>query len=170
MIVYLLGFMGSGKSTAGKKLAGALGYKFFDLDDLIERERGISISEIFRTEGETSFRSTEADILRNTGNMTDTVISCGGGTPCFNDNIDYMNNSGVTVYLEMTPGQLSARLSGSAGVRPLVSGMEGDDLLNYISKTLSEREKYYKKAIITVKGFNLDISGLVKSVQKRFPA
>ncbi|TFH38284.1 MAG: shikimate kinase [Bacteroidia bacterium] len=168
MIIYLLGFMGSGKSTAGRKLAGALGYEFFDLDHLIERERGVSIGEIFRDEGEPSFRITEAAILRKTGAKQNTVIACGGGTPCFHDNMGYMNSQGLTVYLEMTPGQLMGRLSASVGNRPLISSLAGDDLLNYITGTLEEREQFYRKASLTVRGLSLDIQALVKSVQENF--
>jgi len=170
MIIYLLGFMGSGKSTAGKKLAAALEYKFIDLDELIEEEMGVTIREIFSNEGEPFFRARESEVLRRTGQMANTVIACGGGTPCYHGNMDYMNKAGLTVYLEMTPGQLMGRLSKSGDKRPLISSLKDDELVNYISKTLAEREPFYRKSNILVTGFDLNISKLVKSIRENLPS
>ena len=110
--IYIIGFMGSGKSTAGKKLASLMGWTFVDLDKKIEEFAGKSIPEIFAQDGETSFREIEAKILRSLNSLKNTVISTGGGTPCYSDNMEYMLDTGLTLYLKLTPGQLKSRLSG----------------------------------------------------------
>lgn len=166
MIIYLVGFMGSGKSTAGKKLAAALRYRFVDLDNMIEEETGLSIAAIFREKGEESFRISEMEILRMAGRLKDTVISCGGGTPCFHDNMEFMNSTGLTIYLEMTPVQLKSRLSSATSKRPLVESLEGDELMKYITDTLADREHYYLRSKIVIDGFSLDTAGLTKLVQE----
>jgi shikimate kinase len=159
-IVYIIGFMGSGKSTAGKKLASLLGWKFIDLDKSIEEYIGKSIPAIFSEEGEPFFRETEAKLLKNIESLSDTIISTGGGTPCYGDNMDFMLNTGLTVYLKLTPGQLKSRLAGSDGDRPLISNLKPEELLDFITKKLAEREKWYDRSELILKGIDLDISVL----------
>ncbi len=96
-IAYLIGYMGCGKSTAGRKLASSLGWEFLDLDEFIEREKSQSIDEIFMLSGEKTFRQYESDILRNLDIKADTVISVGGGTPCFSENMEYMKATGKII-------------------------------------------------------------------------
>ena len=112
--------MGSGKSTAGKKLAASLGWAFVDLDKKIEQSTGKTIKEIFAESGEAHFRELEAEMLKTMQTYNNTVISAGGGTPCHGNNMDFMLESGVTVYLKLTPGQLKSRLAGSLQERPLL--------------------------------------------------
>jgi shikimate kinase len=165
-IVYIIGFMGSGKSTAGRKLSSILGWSFIDLDNKIEENTGKTISEIFSQYGEDYFRKTEADILRNLKSNSDSVISTGGGTPCYNDNMDYMLETGLTIYLKLTPGQLKSRLSGSKGERPLIKGLDEESLMVFIHEKLDYREKWYNRAEIIIEGINPDINllqNLVKS-------
>src|SRR4030042_3928468 len=100
-LIYIIGFMGSGKSTAGKRLASALGWSFVDLDRKIEEFAGKTIPQIFSQDGEDYFRKIEADVLRSAGKLMKTVISTGGGTPCHGENMDFMVKTGVTVYLKM---------------------------------------------------------------------
>lgn len=164
--VYIIGFMGSGKSTAGKKLASLLGWSFIDLDKRIEKQAGKTIPEIFSQQGEDYFRNVEAEVLKNLISQTNTVISTGGGTPCHGDNMDHMLETGLTLYLKLTPGQLKSRLSESTGKRPLIKDLDEDSLLGFIEEKLALREKWYNRAEITVEGINLDISllhSLVKS-------
>jgi len=164
--VYIIGFMGSGKSTAGKKLASLLGWSFIDLDKRIEKQAGKTIPEIFSQQGEDYFRNVEAEVLKNLISQTNTVISTGGGTPCHGDNMDYMLETGLTLYLKLTPGQLKSRLSESTGKRPLIKDLDEDSLLGFIEEKLTLREKWYNRAEITVEGINLDIRllhSLVKS-------
>lgn len=162
--VYIIGFMGSGKSTAGKKLASVMGWQFIDLDKEIELKAGKPIKEIFSSDGEARFRTLESETLKGLSLKQNTVISCGGGTPCNSNNIDFMLLTGTVVYLEMTPGQLKSRLEGSKDSRPLIKDISPDELIDFISTKLSEREEYYRRASIIVKGISLDINLLAKKI------
>jgi shikimate kinase len=166
-IIYIIGFMGSGKTTAGKKLASLLGWKFIDLDKEIEEYTGKSIPEIFSANGEKYFREIETQLLRNLNSQSNTIISTGGGTPCHGNNMDFMIGAGLTIYLKLTPGQLKSRLSGSKGERPLIKDLEPDALQSYIEKKLADREKWYDRSDITVEGMDLDINALYSNVKKR---
>ena len=163
----MIGFMGSGKTTLGKKLASHLNWSFIDLDERIEQKAGMKISQIFASKGESYFRETESEVLKNLKTVTDTVISTGGGAPCFGENMDYMRRSGITVYLKMTPGQLKNRLLRSSKERPLLKNIPIDELEDYIEQKLSEREKCYSRAEIVFKRFEADISDLYLLVKKR---
>jgi len=163
--VYIIGFMGSGKSTAGKKLASILGWSFIDLDKKIEEQAGKTIPEIFSHQGEDYFRNVEAEVLKNLISQTKTVISTGGGTPCHGDNMDYMLETGLTLYLKLTPGQLKSRLSESTDKRPLIKDLDEDGLLGFVEEKLALREKWYNRAEIIVEGINLDISLLHSMVK-----
>jgi shikimate kinase len=167
MIVYMIGFMGSGKSTAGKKIALALDWNFVDLDKEIERQTGRLIHDIFAIEGEEYFRKIESDVLRNFSFGENTIISCGGGTPCFNANMDFMLKNGVTVYLKMDAEHLKSRLVNSHSIRPLIKNINKADLLCFISDSLKEREKWYNQSAIIVNGLNLDIISLKEIILKK---
>lgn len=162
--IYIIGFMGSGKTTAGKKLATAMGWSFIDLDNKIEEEAGKTIPELFSEYGEEYFRYTETNVLRRLKCQADTVISTGGGAPCHSDNMNFMLDTGLTIYLKLTPVQLCSRLSESDGERPLIKNMDHENLLEFIKEKLSVREEWYKLAAITVDGIDLDISALHSSV------
>lgn len=167
-LVYVIGFMGSGKSTAGKKLAALLDCPFIDLDRKIEETAGKSIPQIFSQDGEEAFRKTESVVLKNIRPLQGTIVSTGGGTPCHGDNMDFMLMNGLTVYLKMTPGQLAHRLMESTTVRPLIKDISDDDLPGYIEKVLKVREKWYNRAEIVIEGINLDINRLLSLVKKSF--
>jgi shikimate kinase len=164
-LIYIIGFMGSGKTTAGKKLASILGWSFIDLDKKIEEFTGNTIPELFSAYGEEHFRSVESEVLKSLGSHANTVISTGGGTPCHYDNMDYMIDTGLTIYLKLTPVQLKGRLNGSKEERPLIMNLDNGSLLGFIEEKLSVREKWYNRAEITVEGINLNIS-LLKSLIK----
>jgi shikimate kinase len=166
-IIYIIGFMGSGKTTAGRKLALLLGWKFIDLDKKIEEHTGKTIPEIFSARGEEYFREIETRLLRNLRSQTNTIISTGGGTPCHSDNMDFMNSTGLTIYLKLTPGQLKSRLSGSKGERPLIKDLEPHALQSFIEKKLADREKWYDKSDLTFDGMDLDINALLGNVRDR---
>lgn len=167
MLIYLLGFMGSGKSTIGRRLGSTLEMPFYDLDRLIELSEQSTVSQIFSEKGEEYFRQAETNILRQTAEAGVGVIACGGGTPCFHGNIEFMNQSGITVYLEMSVGQLYSRLRRSGDSRPLISGLEGDDLRDYIKLRLEERSGCYKEAKITIPGLDPDLAMLIRLVQEK---
>src|SRR3990167_8924111 len=110
MIIYLIGFMGSGKSSCGEKLAQELNIHFTDLDTELEKKTGLSVAELFTQKGEPWFREQEHSLLRQVSERDDQVIACGGGTPCFYDNMEFMNSHGITVYLKMSVKGLLERL------------------------------------------------------------
>jgi len=159
--------MGSGKSTTGKKLASLLGWSYIDLDSRIEKETGQTIPELFSRAGEEHFREIESDILKNLSYETNTVVSTGGGTPCNGDNMNYMIETGLTVYLKLTPGQLKSRLSESSTERPLIKGLDKEDLLDFIREKLAFREKWYNQAEIIIEGIDVDINSLNTIVKTR---
>ncbi len=165
MLIFLTGYMGSGKTTIGKKLASLMNYNFVDLDDRIEQETGRSIPELFQ-KGEHDFREIETMVLRSLSEAPNTVISTGGGTPCFNDNIAWMKSHGITIYIQMTAGSLFHRLSLSKKERPLLSGKSDVELMEYITDTLREREFFYQQSHYTVKGENLDAKTLLAEIEK----
>ena len=138
--------MGSGKTTVGRQLAMALGLQFYDLDWYIEMRYHKKVSEIFAEQGEEHFRDLEQRMLHEVAEFEDVVVSCGGGTPCYADNIQYMNQQAETVYLKATPEVLAMHLSMGRTVRPLILGKSGDDLLQYIKESLEVREPYYSQA------------------------
>src|SRR5690606_26622914 len=145
MRIFLIGFMGSGKTTLGAKLASKLGYPFIDLDKTIEEQAGMSIREYFQQYGENAFRELEKQVLQNTEYPENAVIATGGGAPCFFDNMDWMNRNGVTIYLSMTPKALANRLEKGKDERPLIKDLSPEGLIQYIASKLQERNTFYKQ-------------------------
>lgn len=147
MKIYLIGFMGCGKSTIAKVLSQKLSIKFVDLDHLIEIREGKSIGGLFESLGEEEFRRIEAKTLNQTLQISSLLISTGGGTPCFEGNIDTIVNSGKSIYLQLTPEKLAERLYSEKNHRPIIKSCENkEDLLDLIANKLKEREKFYKRA------------------------
>lgn len=162
MRIFLIGYMGSGKTTLGRKLAYNLQYQFIDLDEYIEKYERRKISQIFEEDGEDYFRKLERIYLNRVIDKEDIVISTGGGTPCFFDNMDQMNEYGKTIYINMHPKALLPRLLSSTSTRPLLVEKDEVEMLDYVSKTLRSREKYYHKAKRVVTGYNLTARKLEK--------
>lgn len=169
MKVYLIGFMGSGKSTFGRRMASRAGWDFTDLDTLIETREGRSVENIFREAGEDYFREVEARTLRQIAPDNNIVIACGGGTPCYRDNMEYMNNTGLTVYLKLNTATLFRRLANARKVRPLIKDMSRDELENYISTKLAEREINYNKSRIIIDGLKADPGKLIEIILSHPP-
>lgn len=162
--IYILGFMGSGKTTIGMKLAAHLNWSFIDLDRDIEERTGLTIPELFSRHGEAYFRRVESDMLKNLRTINRAVISTGGGAPCFGGNMEFMQETGLTIYLKLAPGQLRSRLSGTGQERPLIRNLNDEELLQFIEEKLAEREKWYSLAELTVDGFNPDITSIYSQV------
>lgn len=156
--------MGSGKTTAGKQLAKLLQYDFIDLDKEIEHAVKKSINQIFEEDGETHFREMEKQQLEKTLTYTATVISAGGGTPCFFDNMKLMNEHGITIYLQMNEKELYSRLKNVKQERPLLKGKTDDELLQFISEKLKEREVFYKKAKHIIRGLNVNVAEITRLI------
>lgn len=165
--LYIIGFMGSGKTTTGMKLAGLLGWPFMDLDQCIEKHTGQTIPEIFANHGEQWFRQVESEVLKSLRTVEKGVVSTGGGTPCYGDNMDYMLESGLTLYLKLTPGQLKSRLSRTNGERPLLRDLGEEGLLGFIEEKLAVREKWYNMAELNFNGFHTDIRLIYSEVRSR---
>lgn len=152
--IILLGYMGAGKTTIGKALAKELGIMFYDLDWYIESRMRRTVAQIFSDEGEEGFREIERNMLHEVAEFEDVVISCGGGTPCFYDNMEYMNAQGDTIYLQASPDVLAGHLRMGKVVRPLIAGKSDEELRQYIIESLKQREPYYTKAHHTL---NVDL-------------
>ena len=148
--IILIGYMGSGKTTVGRALAKELGLPFYDLDWYIESRMRKKVSQIFAEQGEEEFRRIERNMLHEVAEFEDVVISCGGGTPCFFDNIDYLNQQAQVVYLRCEPEVLHKHLLMGKGDRPLLKGKTPDELIEYIRQQLELREPYYTKARYTL--------------------
>ena len=153
--IFLIGFMGSGKSTLGSKLARRIGYHFIDMDQLIEETAEISIPAIFNEHGEEVFRKWEHDILLELCRREKLVISTGGGAPCHSRMMDLMNAHGTTIYIQLSPEALKDRLIRSRTERPLIKGKTEPELLDFITVLLEQREKFYNRAQHIVDGMNL---------------
>jgi len=161
MLFFLIGFMGSGKTTAGRMLAESLRYSFADLDQLIEEREGMPITEIFARKGEDCFRKAETEVLDSLIGRGRLVVACGGGTACFHDNMQKMKSAGLTLYLKVSPALLAKRLEAQHSTRPLVAGMQGDRLKNHIRKLLAGRESWYRQSHIIYDADNFDLQELL---------
>ena len=144
--IILIGYMGSGKTTVGRQLALALCRTFYDLDWYIEMRYHRTVAQLFAEKGEEGFRELERNMLHEAAEFEDIVLSCGGGTPCFFDNMDYIRSVGESVYLKATPEVLAQHLKMRKVERPLLQGKSEDELLDFIRTSLKEREPYYLKA------------------------
>lgn len=148
MRIFLIGFMGCGKTYSGKRLAARLGFPFIDLDDWIESNLQMTIGEIFLKKGEAAFRIIERDALREMLRFPEGVIACGGGAPCFFDNMAWMNAHGLTIYLDTPVSILSRRLAAEKARRPLIAEITENELEEFIEKKLQERTVFYEQATI----------------------
>ena len=148
--IILIGYMGSGKTTVGKALSKETGMMFYDLDWYIESRMRKTVSQIFAEKGEEGFRKIEYNMLHEVAEFEDVIISCGGGTPCFFDNIDYLNQQGDVVYLKATPETLYKHLLMAKIERPLLKDKTPEELIDYITEHLKERAPYYEKAHYTL--------------------
>lgn len=165
MNIYLIGFMGSGKSTIGRMLAKRLDYRFIDLDEEIERDAGCKISEIFAQHGEAHFRGLETDHLKRTTSLANVVLSTGGGAPCHDNNMELMNANGLTVYLKPDNKMLADRLMNSQGTRPLIANKTYNELLGFIEQTLTIRDSFYTKANVIIANPSRDVSKIVEIIK-----
>lgn len=164
--IYLIGFMGCGKSTLGKALAQAMGWQFADIDTMFEEKHSSTISDYFKTFGEDGFRLAERQMVADTFSMKGIVFATGGGAPCFFDNMAQMNENGLTVYLKLPPEALVKRLHNGKHGRPLVADKSDDEMLSFITQKLAEREPFYNQARLVVEddGY-LSVQGYVQLIR-----
>jgi shikimate kinase len=148
--IFLIGYMGAGKTTLGKAFSKQRNLSFIDLDHFIEERYRQTIPQIFEEKGEEGFREIERETLREVGEFEDAVISTGGGTPCFHGNMAYMNATGTTVYLKISVEELVKRTEPYRETRPVLKNRSGEELRRFIEISLSERSRYYEQAAIVL--------------------
>lgn len=153
--------MCSGKSSISRKVAARLGYEAFDTDDLFEEKYHICVQDFFEKYGEDYFRKFESEILKKTGEMHHVVVSTGGGTPCFFDNMQWMKENGSTIFVRVSPLTSFHRIMNAKRKRPLVNGKSEDELRQYVENHYNSRLPFYEQADFTVKGENLDIDEIM---------
>ena len=163
MNIVLIGYMGSGKSLIGSHLAKKIDYKFIDLDQYIEKNEACSISKIFENSGDIYFRKIETKyLIKCLSENNNIVLSLGGGTPCYNDNLIHINSTNNTsIYLKNKNVELSKRLYKSNNNRPLISAIKSEKkMIEFVSKHLFEREFFYNKANVTIDCYKKDIDAI----------
>ena len=165
-MLYLIGFMGVGKTTIGKQIAALNKVVFIDTDSQIEKETSKSIKEIFETDGEIAFRKLETDTIRSINRKS--VIACGGGLPAHNNNIEYLKHKGIVIYLKASTETLIKRLEKNKNKRPLISKLTNDKRLEFIRKILKEREKTYKQADYTIETDNKTVKEVLREINSLF--
>lgn len=162
--IFLVGFMGSGKTTIGKKIASATGKLFVDLDREIVAHIGMSIPEYFNKFGENNFRELECTFLKKQQGIN-AIVSTGGGTPCFYDNMQWITDNGIAIYLKHNPKSLWSRLIKSdVNKRPVLKGLNGEELLTFIETKLQERSPYYEKSQIKIDQLNTSIHEIIQLI------
>ena len=165
--IYLIGFMGSGKTTYGKQIARMLDYDFLDMDQWIIEQEGKTIPEIFAEDGEARFRELETAAIREMDQHQKVVIATGGGLPCHTDNMQKLKSSGLTIYLQLPPKALLSRLKVSKTKRPLLEGKSEEEMYATIQEMLREREPYYSQADMIIDGLERVNERVVNAIQRR---
>lgn len=160
--IFLIGYMGAGKTTVGKMLARRMGLSFIDLDCYIESRYLRTVGQLFDEKGEKAFREIERNLLREVAEFEDVLISTGGGTPCFYDNMEFINRSGESVYLKVSVEELLNRLEMCKHSRPLLRNKTREELRLFIAENLQKREPFYMKASVV---FEAEQMNTAKDVQ-----
>lgn len=164
MRIYLIGYMYSGKTTVGRKLADALGYDFLDLDQAIETRYHTTLPLFFKRYGEPMFRQVEMQILHDTSRMDNVVISTGGGTPCFGDNMQWINANGISIYLRLTEESIYKRMESSRKCRPTVMALPPEERKQFIHDQLSARLPIYQQARHTIVADGMDTKDIISTI------
>ena len=160
--IFLIGYMGTEKTTLGKLIAKEMNLSFIDLDAYIENRYHKSISDIFAEKGEEGFRKIEREMLEEVSGIENVIVATGGGAPCFFDNMEYMNRSGITVYLKSSVKILFSRLRLASSNRPIIKGKSDDELQEFIGINLQKREPFYSKASYTFDSDQLESRHQIK--------
>ncbi len=167
MRIYLIGYSASGKSFVGKQLATLIKFDFVDMDAAIEMEQGMSIAEVFAARGEKGFRSVEQAFLFTTSTLENTVIATGGGTPAHDDNMKWMKQHGITVFLNTGLGHLYQRLVADRAQRPRLMKLNDIELMEQIVEDLTIRKKFYKQAEITLSNELIAAPAIEAAIKKK---
>lgn len=165
--VFLIGFMGAGKTSIGKKLANSFGLMFLDVDSLLVEKHKMSINDFFKKYGENAFREEETRVLKEIiATYSEAIIAVGGGLPCFNENMTLINREGISIYLHRPAKELFARLRNKKEDRPLIKDLSDDELLTFIEDQLLEREQFYNQAHLKVGRDEQKLNLLKEMLQK----
>lgn len=159
--------MGAGKTTAARRLANRLGWEVVDTDDMFEEKYKISVCDFFNKYDEALYRKLESEVLKSTESLTHVVVSTGGGTACYFDNIDWMNQHGLTVFLRISEKAVVDRLVHAKRKRPLAIGKSEEELTDFVARHYTSRLPFYEKAQITVKSEDLDIERLTETIKEK---
>jgi len=166
MKIYLIGYMGSGKSTIGRQLASRLNFSFLDMDHFIEGKYDKTVPEIFRDEGEMNFRKKEQSCLQEISAMENVVVATGGGAPCFFDNMEVMNRTGCCVFLDVEPEELARRLIQANAIRPLLHEKPEEELIQTIEEMMQKRRPFYEKARYIISGNAITPDDVINKIAK----
>ena len=164
--IYIVGYMGAGKTTAARRLAQRLGWAVVDTDDLFEEKYKISVCDFFGKYDEPLYRKLESEVLKETETLDNVVVSTGGGTACYFDNMDWMNQHGLTVFLHISEQAVINRLLHAKRKRPLAVGKSEEELTAFVSQHYTSRKPFYELARITVKAEDLDVNGLMNTIKE----
>ena len=170
--VFLIGYMGCGKTTLGQALAREMGVPYIDLDWFIEQKSGMTIVEIFETLGETRFREIETEALLELAVMTDIVVGCGGGTPCHSGNMALMNQAGLTVWLTTSPERIAGRLTlpEEKCKRPKICDLSDDDVLPFVMDELEQRTPFYSQCQLQFDSTDIETATATRCTARKLAA
>ena len=170
--IFLIGYMGCGKTTLGEVLASQMGLQYIDLDEFIEQRQGMTITEIFDEMGENRFRELETEVLLDVAGMADVIIGCGGGTPCHGDNMELMNKAGTTVWLTTSPERITARLllPDQKAKRPKVASPPDEAVLSLVERELQARTPYYAQAQLQFDSTDIETAAATRRTARRLAA
>ncbi len=163
--IYIVGYMGAGKTTAARRLAQRMGWEVVDTDALFEEKYKISVNDFFNKYDEPLYRKLESEVLKATESLDHVVVSTGGGTACFFDNMDWMNQHGLTVFLRISPQAAVDRVIHSRHKRPLVEGKSEEELTEFVNQHYASRLPFYEQARITAKSEDFDIERLMEAIK-----
>ena len=163
--IYIVGYMGAGKTTTARRLANQLGWEVVDTDDMFEVKYKISVCDFFHKYDEPLYRKLESEVLKETENLENVVISTGGGTACYFDNMEWMNRHGLTVFLRISEKAVVDRLLHAKRKRPLAVGKSEEELAEFVAQHYTSRLSFYEQAKITVKSEDLDLVNLMEKIK-----
>jgi shikimate kinase len=166
MRYFLIGFMGSGKTYWGRKWGEETGLQHYDLDEEIEKREGKNVTAIFEEKGEEAFRRIEKEMLQSLLEKDHFILSCGGGTPCFHNNMKRMNEAGVTIYLKCSAAELALRLQKEKETRPLIAEVNNDVLEEFIGDKLAQRESFYLKAMYHLPAQHMGLENVERIIRR----
>ena len=165
MRIYLIGYMGCGKSSLGRRLSAFMSIQFVDMDHYIEERNCKTVPQIFEEEGEEAFRMKERKALEELSEFENIIIATGGGAPCFFDNMDLMNRTGKTIFMNIDPKILAERLLKSKTERPLIKGKSKEELVTFIDETLKKRYEFYRKAQVQITEPDIDLEKIFELIR-----